>query len=94
MRRFFLIMCVSQYMSWKAAFITSVLSFQRRLQRPHAIQQFNTMFTVQDIPSDAELRKTIDPIDTENINPCFAILFEHLQQGKQLLPYNWKAVVT
>jgi hypothetical protein len=34
------------------------------------------------------LRKTLDEVDTENINPCFSILFEHLQRGKQLLPYK------
>jgi hypothetical protein len=57
---------------------------QERMQCSNA----ETMFGVKAIPSDAVLRKTIDPIDTENINPCFSILFEHLQRGKQLLAYK------
>ena len=44
------------------------------------------MFGVEEIPSEAVLRKTVDPIDTTNVNHCFAILFKHLQRGKQLLP--------
>ena len=66
----------------------SVLSFQRRMQDRMQSNNLKTMFAVEDIPSDAVLRKTVDPIDTTNINPCFAILFEHLQRGKQLLPYK------
>lgn len=66
----------------------SLLSFQRRMQERMQCSNLKNMFEVGAIPSDAALRKTVDPIDTENINPCFAILFQHLQRGKQLLPYK------
>jgi hypothetical protein len=46
------------------------------------------MFGIKAIPSDAVLRKTVDVVDTEDINPCFSVLFQHLQRGKQLLPYK------
>jgi hypothetical protein len=60
----------------------SLLSFQRRMQ----CCNLKSRFGVKSIPCDAVLRKTVDIVDTENINPCFAVLFEHLQRGKQLLP--------
>jgi hypothetical protein len=66
----------------------SVLSFQRRMQERMHCNNLKTMFGVEAIPSDAVLRKTVDLVDTANINPCFSILFEHLQRGKQLLPYQ------
>jgi hypothetical protein len=66
----------------------SVLSFQRRMQDRMQSNNLKTMFAVEAIPSDTVLRKTVDPIDTVNVNPCFAILFKHLQRGKQLLPYK------
>lgn len=66
----------------------SLLSFQRRMQERMQCSNLKTTFGVKDIPSDAVLRKTVDPIDTANINACFAILFEHLQRGKQHLLYK------
>jgi hypothetical protein len=66
----------------------SLLSFQRRMQDRMQSSNLTTMFGIEAIPSDAVLRKTIDVIDTELINPCFSILFRHLQRGKQLLLYK------
>lgn len=58
------------------------------MQERMPCSDLKTMFGVNAIPSDAVLRKTIDGVDTENINPCFSILFQHLQRGKQLLLYK------
>jgi hypothetical protein len=66
----------------------SLLSFQRRMQDRMQCSNLKNMFAVQAIPSDAVLRKTIDLVDTENIHSCFAILLQHLQRGKQLVPYQ------
>jgi len=66
----------------------SLLSFQRRMQDRMQSSNLKTMFGVKAIPSDAVLRKTVDPIDTASINACFALLFGHLQRGKQLLLYK------
>jgi hypothetical protein len=65
----------------------SLLSFQRRMQDSMQCINLKT-YGVNSTPGDAVLRKTVDDIDTENINPCFSILFQHLQRGKQLLPYK------
>lgn len=66
----------------------SLLSFQRRMQDRRQCSNLKTMFGVNAIPSDAVLRNNLDGIETENISLCFAILFEHLQRGKQLLLYK------
>jgi hypothetical protein len=66
----------------------SLLSFQRRMQDSMQSSNLKTMFGVNKIPSDAVLREAIDPVATETINPCFAILFRHLQRGKQLSLYK------
>ena len=46
------------------------------------------MFGVKAIPSDAVLRKAVDAVNTKFIDPCFSVLFQHLQRGKQLFPYK------
>jgi hypothetical protein len=66
----------------------SLLSFQRRMQDRMQHSNLKNMYQVNTIPSDAVLRKVIDTIDTQEINPCFSSLFQHLQRGKQLLPYK------
>jgi hypothetical protein len=66
----------------------SILSFQRRMQDSMQSNNLKTMFGVESIPSDDVLRKTIDPVATEDLDPCFSILFHHLQRGKQLAPYK------
>jgi hypothetical protein len=66
----------------------SLLSFQRRMQDNMQCCNLKTMFGVKAIASDAVLRKTVDAVDTELIDPCFSVLFQHLQRGKQLFPYK------
>lgn len=66
----------------------SLLSFQRRMQDRMQCSNLKNMFNVRDIPGDAVLRKVLDAVDTQKISPCFSVLFQHLQRGKQLLPYQ------
>jgi hypothetical protein len=66
----------------------SLLSFQRRMQDSMQSSNLKTMFGVNKIPSDAVMRDTIDPVATDAVNPCFAVLFRHLQRGKQLSLYK------
>jgi hypothetical protein len=66
----------------------SLLSFQRRMQDSMQSSNLKNMFGVSKIPSDAVMRDTIDPVATDAINSCFAILFHHLQRGKQLSLYK------
>ena len=66
----------------------SLLSFQRRMQERMHCSNLKTMFAIEAIPSDAVLRKAVDAVDTKLLDPCFSILFGHLQRGKQLLAYQ------
>jgi len=66
----------------------SLLSFQRRMQDRMQHSNLKNIYQVNTIPGDAVLRKVIDTIDTQEINPCFSSLFQRLQRGKQLLPYQ------
>jgi len=66
----------------------SLLAFQQRMQDNMQCCNLKTMFGVNAIPSDAVLRKVIDAVDTQKIYPCFSMLFQHLQRGKQLFPYK------
>lgn len=66
----------------------SLLSFQRRMQDSMQCNNLKTMFGIEAIPSDAVLRNCVDPINSADINPIFAILFQKLQRGKQLEPYK------
>lgn len=66
----------------------SLLSFQRRMQDRMQCSNLKSMFAVNAIPGDAVLRKVLDTVDTQQITPCFSVLFQRLQRGKQLLPYQ------
>jgi len=66
----------------------SLLSFQQRMQDNMQCCNLKTMFGVKAIPGDAVLRKAVDAVDTKLIDPCFSLLFQHLQRGKQLFPYK------
>ena len=66
----------------------SLLQFQKRLQ--DAIQKNNltTLFGVSDIPSDTQLRDTIDSCLPQQIEIVFSDYFSLLQRGKQLEPFR------
>lgn len=66
----------------------SILSFQRRMHDRMQSSNLKTMFAVEKIPSDSVLRETLDTIPTGDIYPAFSILLNHLQRGKQLVPYQ------
>jgi hypothetical protein len=66
----------------------SLLSFQRRMQDRMQCSNLKSMFAVNTIPGDAVLRKVLDSVDTQHITPSFSVLFQRLQLGKQLLPYQ------
>jgi hypothetical protein len=66
----------------------SVLAFQRRMQESMQSNNLKTMFDIDNIPSDSALRKSMDAIPTEDLHPGFSILFQRLQRGKQLVPYQ------
>lgn len=66
----------------------SLLSFQRRMKSSTHRSNLQTIFQVQSIPKDTQMRDLIDFLPTEPINQIFDDFLFHLQRGKQLAPYQ------
>jgi hypothetical protein len=62
----------------------SLLAFDQRRQEPNS--NLHTVYGIDQIPCDSQLRDILDPVDPEFLRPCFTDLFRHLQRGKALEP--------
>jgi len=62
----------------------SLLAFQQRLKQKMQKDNLGTLFNVQDIPADTQLRENLDTIESHHLELLFADFFYPLQQGKQL----------
>jgi hypothetical protein len=61
----------------------SLLAFQDRIKDCN----LRTIYGIQHAPSDTQLRAILDPVDPENLRPCFTDVFRDLQRGKALDPF-------
>jgi hypothetical protein len=66
----------------------SVLAFQRRMDDSMHCNNLKTIFDVDAIPKDTVLRDTLDALDSNQLNPAFALFAKQLQRGKQLEHYR------
>ena len=66
----------------------SLSGFQQRLQDGCQKNNLNTIFGVNAIPGDTQLRTITDNFDRENFRPVFTDLFSRLQRGKLLEQYQ------
>ncbi len=66
----------------------SLLSFQRRHQETSNFNNLKSIFKVQDIPGDTQLRDTLDEIEPEGIEVIYNDFFQKLQRGKHLESYQ------
>ena len=67
----------------------SLLEFQRNMQRKEQRNNLRSMFSVQNLPTDQDMRNVIDKVDTESaFRPIFKDLFSKLQRGKHLEQYQ------
>ena len=62
----------------------SLAEFQRRLEIEEHRNNLCTLFGVQNIPKNSQLKDIIDDIDGEHFRPIFNDIFKRLQRGKQL----------
>ncbi len=62
----------------------SLLEFQRRFEREIQSSNLRTVFGIEQIPGDSQLREIIDDHDPEPINEVFCEYFRRLQRGKHL----------
>lgn len=67
----------------------SLLEFQRRCQQQLQINNLLTVFGVDAIPSDTQLRNMIDEHENGPIREVFRQYFYRLQRGKQLESYRF-----
>src|ERR1700756_1794566 len=57
----------------------SLLAFQERIKDSN----LRTIYGIQHVPSDTQLRVILDPVDPESLRPCFQDIFRELQRGKE-----------
>jgi len=67
----------------------SLLEFQRRFREQKQQSNLSTLFGVETIPSDTQLREVIDIHENEPIQEVFKQYFHRLQRGKQLETYRF-----
>lgn len=67
----------------------SVLEFQRRMQESINHHNLRTMFNVESIPKDTQLRDVLDQCALDPLEKVFADFFYHLQRSKHLEAYQF-----
>jgi len=66
----------------------SLLRFQQRLREAENRDNLQTLFGVNDIPGETQLRDIVDEVGSEEFRPIFKDYFSRLQRGKHLLQYQ------
>ena len=66
----------------------SLLQFQIRLQDEQNKNNLKTLFDVEDIPQNTQLREIIDTVDSQLFAPIFKEFYQRLQRGKHLEQYQ------
>ena len=60
----------------------SLLAFDERRQDP--TDNFRTIYGIDHVPCDTQMRAILDPVDPETLRPLFGDVFRCLQRGKAL----------
>ena len=66
----------------------SLLQFQRRMEDAKETSNLKTLFKVDSIPKDAQIREVLDEIDPLSLEEVFPDYFGRLQRGKHLEDYR------
>jgi DDE_Tnp_1-associated len=66
----------------------SLLQFQRWLREDQGSDNLSTIFKVETIPEDTQMRKVLDRVDPEQFRPGFKNYLHRLQRGKHLEQYR------
>ena len=67
----------------------SLLQFQKRLEDTIHNNNLRTLFQVQSIPKDTQMRDVIDEVDSKELEPVFEDFFRALQRGNHLESYRF-----
>jgi hypothetical protein len=60
----------------------SLLAFDQRRRDPN--DNFRTIYGIDRVPSDTQMRAILDPVDPEHLRPLFTDVYRRLQRGKAL----------
>ena len=63
----------------------SLLAFDAR--RRDSNDNFRTLYGIQRVPCDSQMRSVLDPVDPAELRPLFQDVFRRLQRGKALEPF-------
>lgn len=66
----------------------SLLQFQRRLREDQGSDNLSTIFEVESIPEDTQMRRVLDGIDPAQFETAFKSYLHRLQRGKHLEQYQ------
>jgi len=69
----------------------SFLAHQRTLQRTKGRSNAQSLFQLEAIPCDNQIRQTLDPVPPEKLFPCFDAAFESLYRSGQL--ESWRTLL-
>lgn len=67
----------------------ALLQFQRNLEEALRRNNLRSIFEVQSIPKDSQMRDIIDEVDSSGLEPVFEDFFAVLQRGKHLEHYRF-----
>ena len=63
----------------------SLLAFDARRRDP--LDNFRTIYGIQRVPCDSQMRSVLDPVDPTELRAPFQDVFRRLQRGKALEPF-------
>jgi hypothetical protein len=66
----------------------SLLQFQQRIMAPALEANLKSMWGIESIPSDSQMRAVMDEIGSGEFEPLFTTFFRLLQRGKHLAQYR------
>lgn len=66
----------------------SLLQFQKRLREDKGRDNLQTIFGVESVPEDTQMRDILDEVDREEFRPAFKNYVHRLQRGKHLGQYQ------
>jgi len=67
----------------------SLLAFQERMQEVNNLNNLKTIFQIDAIPGDSQLRSVLDQFPGDKLEEVFADYFRFLQRGKHLEGYQF-----
>lgn len=65
----------------------SLLAFDQRRHDPN--DNFRTIYGIDRVPSDTQMRTILDPVGPDNLRPLFNDVFRRLQRGKALESFTY-----